>query len=78
MPTVVIKSINRQDQLTDEKFEWLKENLNKPLPLSGIDYWRNGGISHIVIYKGDDDIVVLFNSIYGNDFTFSLRNVRGK
>ena len=51
MAIVTIKSIGKQNIMSDEDFEWVKENLNKPLPLSSIEWGKSGNILYIAVWK---------------------------
>lgn len=74
MATVLIKAIGEQHMLSTEDFEWIKSNINKPLPLSGLEYARDGSLLYITIYK-DESIMILW--VRDNNITFSLRDIRG-
>jgi hypothetical protein len=80
MATITVKRIKGQYLLSYDDFEWLKERLNKPLPLFSITYSLDGSISHVAIRKNETDIITLFDSnqavytIEGAD-THANRNV---
>ena len=60
-PTVTIKCIRNQWILKDEKYQYLLNNLNKPLPLAGIWWTDDGTIDHIII-RHDEGIITLFSN----------------
>ena len=62
MVTVTINSIGKQNIMSDEDFEWVKENLNKPLPLSSIEWSKEGRLMYIAVWKDsiEPSVVILW------------------
>lgn len=66
---VKINSIKSQHLLADYKFEYILENIGKPLPLECINFFPDGKLSFISIYGPEGDLIVLFEE---NEYEFSL------
>lgn len=62
MAYVYIKSIGKQNILTDSDFNYVKSNLNKPLQLNSIDWFDTGMVCSISFFCPNHirKIVVLF------------------
>lgn len=60
-PTVIIKSLESQYILEDEKYQYILDNLDKPLPLAAIRWSSSGELTHFVIHYKDDTITI-FNT----------------
>ena len=74
MPTVTLQKIDRNIVLRTQDYDWLKDRLGTPLPLSGLDYDRYGKLAYITVYR-DDSVLLLFVGCGKNEYT--LRNLRG-
>lgn len=66
---VKINSIKSQYLLADYQFEYILENVGKPLPLEGINFYPNGEVFFISIYDPEGDLIILFEQ---NEYEFSL------
>ena len=60
-PTVTIESIDCQYVLEDEKYQYIIDNLGKPLPLATIFWNEEGVMSHFAIHYGKYTICI-FNA----------------
>lgn len=62
MASVSIKSIGKQNILTDSDFNYVKSNLNKPLQLNSIDWFDTGMVCSISFFCQNHRrrIIVLF------------------
>ena len=62
MLKVKIKSIGRQNILSDEKFDWLLRRLDTPLPISCIDLDTDGNVLMMVIRTDEErfNVITLF------------------
>ena len=66
--TITIKSIGSQYLLEDEKYQYLLDNLNKPLKIKMLWFDDNGCLNHIAIdWPEAEEIITLFknNNIEG-------------
>ena len=59
-PTVTIESLGCQYILEDEKYQYIVDNLGKPLPLANI-WWDEGNVTHFSIRCGDG-IITIFDT----------------
>lgn len=68
MLEAVIKSIKRQYILPQSEYEWIKENLNKPLRMASISFDADTGeVDMLVVRMNADAVVVLFvDDSFGN------------
>ena len=68
MLEVVIKLIKNRYLLKDAEYEWIKENLNKPLRIASISFDADTGeVDMLVVRMNADAVVVLFvNDFLGN------------
>lgn len=64
MASVSIKSIGEQNILSDDNFKFIKDNLNRPLQLNSIDWFDDGKVCSITVFRtnGRDRIITLFPS----------------
>lgn len=60
MPTINIKSINSQGVLDDADYQYILDNLNKDIPLLGLNFTADGELWALAVYKGAGDCVSLF------------------
>ena len=62
MATVCIKSMNNKNILSDRDVKFIKDNLNKPLQLNSIDWFDDGRVCSITVFRTDGygRIVTLF------------------
>lgn len=66
---VKINSIKSQHLLADYQFEYILENIGKPLPLECISFYPNGEVCFISIYDQESNLIILFGK---NEYEFSL------
>ena len=60
-PTVTITDLGCQYILEDENYQYILDNLNKPLPLATI-WWNDAGdVTHFAVHRGDR-LITIFNS----------------
>ena len=60
-PTVIIKRINNKYLLSDEKFKYIVDHLNKPLPLANLWWDDEGKLRHLSIHR-DKGLITLFDN----------------
>lgn len=74
MPTITLADFNENICVNRHEYEWLVENKNKPLPLSSVDYDREGKVRYVGIYYGD---TVMLAFLAGGKATYKLDNLHG-
>jgi hypothetical protein len=72
MATVTIKSVKRQNILSDEEYEYIKANLNKPLQLLDLSWYKSGEVCAIAIYCDDDACITLFVDSNGLEYEVNI------
>lgn len=60
MAKVIIKSIAKQSIMSNEDFEYIKDNIGKPLPVLSISFWRArpSVVSTLAVYTPDSCITL--------------------
>lgn len=63
MLTVKFHSIKNQGIMLDDDFNWLIQNLNKPLPVMALNFWQdNPQPWYITVYRGDSVVSVFVDT----------------
>ena len=62
MATAIIKSIKRQNILSDEEYEYIKANLNKPLTLLDLSWFPSGELCALAVYYNKSCITLFVGS----------------
>lgn len=71
MPTINIKSIKSQGVLDNADYQYILDNLNKDIPLLGLNFTADGELWALAVYKGDGDCVSLFVDTNKLEYTIS-------
>lgn len=71
MATVTIKSIKYQNILSDEEYEYIKANLNKPLQLMDLSWYSSGAVCAIAVYY-NGTCITLFDGSNGIEYEVDL------
>lgn len=77
MPKVIIHSINKQGVLSDRKYQYIIDNLGKPLDMCDFSFHK-GNVSTITVdgpgplESGKDICTTLFPESHGNDITYTV------
>lgn len=71
--TVTIKSIKNRYLLTDKEYDYILENIGKPLQLA--DAWldKEGRLLHFVVYFGDAVITLFDQNIIEGEFSYGIK-----
>lgn len=72
----VIKSIGSQYVMEDEEYQFIKDNLNKPLSVISMSFGYDGSIGILAVSTGSYDVlngvVSLFVGKHENDIKYEL------
>lgn len=75
-PTVTIKSIKNRHLLTDKEYDYILENIDKPIQLADAWFDREGQLIHFTVYFGDTVITLFDDNVikgeFGNGIKFQL------
>ena len=67
-PTLIIKSIKNKRLLNDEQYNFILENIGKPLQLASAWFDREGQLVHLTLYFGDTVITLFDDNIIEGEF----------
>ena len=74
--TVTIKSIKNKHLLTDKAYNYILENIGKPLQLAAVWFDSKGKLAHFTVHFGDTVITFFDNNViegeFGNGIKFQL------
>ena len=63
MLTVKFHSIENRGVMPDEDFEWLIQNINKPMPVMSLNFWQDKPQPwYITVYRGDSVVSVFVDT----------------
>lgn len=63
MLTVRFHSIKKQSVMSDDEFKWLKDNLDKPLPVMALNFWQDEPTPwYITVYRGNKVVSVFVDT----------------
>jgi hypothetical protein len=61
MLTVTFKAIGKQSTLDDHEYEWLLDNLNKPLMVAALNFERNSSTPWLItVYRHKGSVITVF------------------
>ena len=68
-PTVTIKSIKHRHLLNDEQYDFILENIGKPLQLATAWFDREGQLVHFAVYFGNMVITFFSDNVMEGEFS---------
>lgn len=71
--TVTIKSIKNRYLLTDKEYDYILENIGKPLQLATMWIDRDGRLLHFAVYFKDAVITLFVQNIIEGEFSNGIK-----
>ena len=72
-PTVTIKSIKNKHLLTDKAYNYILENIDKPLQLAAVWFNSKGKLAYLTVHFGDTVITFFDNNVIEGEFSNGIK-----